>query len=112
MNIKLLFTPLVLFLFYLSPVRAATENQLDAISAMGRVNGIALQCRYMEQMQRIKMTLVLHLPRQRALGDWFEQTTNTSFMDFMNTDSSCPDSQAFVARVDGAIKKIESAFAK
>ncbi|MCK4708354.1 MAG: hypothetical protein KAU21_07040 [Gammaproteobacteria bacterium] len=102
--------PLITALFWLSPVQSATDSQLSAIGDMGRLNGVALQCRYTEQMQRIKMTLVLHLPKQRALGEWFEQTTSTSFMDFMNKGSSCPDSQSFVEQVDTAIKKIEIVF--
>lgn len=108
-NIKFLVLTITT-IFWLSPVQAATENQLSAISAMGELNGVALQCRYIEQMQRIKMTLVLHLPKQRELGDWFEVTTSKSYMDFMNKGLPCPDSQLFVAQVDEAIKKIEISF--
>ncbi len=101
---------LIVSLCWFSPAQAASENQLSAIAAMGSLNGVALQCRYMDQMQRIKMTLVLHLPKQRELGDWFEQTTNNAFMDFMSKNLSCPDSEAFVEQVDAAIKTIEKTF--
>ena len=104
--------PLITTVFWLSPAQSASESQLSAIEGMGQVNGVALQCRYMDQMQRIKMTLVLHLPKQRALGDWFEQTTNSSFMDFMSKGGSCPDSVSFAEQVDAAIKNIEIAFEK
>lgn len=91
---------------------AATQSELDAIAAMGEVNGIALQCHYIGQMQRIKRVLVLNLPKRRELGDWFEQKTNASFMRFMEDDSSCPDSLIFQQQVDLAIKNIEAVFKK
>ncbi|MBT3206433.1 MAG: hypothetical protein HOM14_18690 [Gammaproteobacteria bacterium] len=108
-NIKLTVTLLVA-LSWLSPAQATTENQLNAIAKMGELNGVALQCSFMEQMQRIKLNLVLHLPKQRELGDWFEQKTSASFMDFMSKDSSCPDSTEFVEQVDAAIMNIETTF--
>lgn len=102
--------PFVLVLLWQSSALAATQAQLDAISPMGKLNGIALQCRYVEQMQRIKMSLVLHLPKQRELGDWFEQTTNSSFLDFMNKDLSCPDINLFEQQIDAAIKQVATTF--
>lgn len=107
-----IFLPLFMAVLWVSPAQSATDNQLSAIEKMGALNGVALQCRYMDQMQRIKLSLVLHLPKQRALGDWFEKTTNTAFMDFMGDDESCPDSLDFVEQVDAAIKEIELAFKK
>ncbi len=105
-----LIVPLIASLLWFAPAGAATPDQLSAIAGMGQLNGVALQCRYMDQMQRIKLTLVVHLPKQRVLGDWFEQATNDSFMNFMSNNSSCPDSQDFTQQVDAAIKQIELNF--
>lgn len=91
---------------------ATTEAELAAISAMAEVNGVALQCRYIEQMQRIKRVLVLHLPKRRELGDWFEQQTNASFMQFMSNDSTCPGSLKFIQQVDMAVDKLQTVFKK
>ena len=101
---------LIVALSGVSSAQAATESQLNAIAKMGELNGVALQCRYMDQMQRIKMTLVLHLPKQRELGDWFESTTSGSFMDFMTKDSACPGALPFIEQVDAAVKEIETTF--
>jgi hypothetical protein len=98
--------------FWLSSASAATESQLDSVDALGELNGVALQCKYLEQTQRIKLALVKNLPKQRELGEKFDNTTNQSFMNFMNTKSSCPDSQFFSGQVGLAILKLESAFAK
>jgi hypothetical protein len=97
---------LILTLAYSSTAISATPSQLDAVAEMGRLNGIALQCRYVEKMQKIKMSLVLHLPKQRELGDWFERSTNESFMDFMNRDASCPPMEMFEQQLETATKNI------
>lgn len=102
--------PLFLVSVWQPVAQAATPAELAAISSMGELNGIALQCRYLKQMQRIKLSLVLHLPKQRELGDWFEQTTNNSFLDFMNKDAVCPDMGSFDQRVDSAIDGIATVF--
>jgi len=101
---------LIVALFAVTSAQAATESQLNAIAKMGELNGVALQCRYLDQMQRIKMTLVLHLPKQRELGDWFESTTSSSFMDFMTKNSACPGAVPFVEQVDAAVIDIETTF--
>lgn len=112
MKHKLHLIPLLSSLLWLSPASAATESQLAVIASLGELNGIALQCRYTEQMQRIKLSLVLHLPKQRALGEWFEHTTNQSFMNFMNNNSTCPDSTAFVQQIDNAVNVLGKEFKK
>ena len=89
---------------------AASDAQLQAIAEMGRLNGIALQCRYLPQVQRIKRELVLNLPKQRALGDWFEQKTNEAFLGFIKQDKSCPAQAEFNQTVQQAIIKLEAAF--
>ena len=92
--------------------QAATESQLDSIADLGRLNGVALQCSYTIQMQQIKQALVLNLPKQRALGEWFENKTNDSFMAFMETKASCPSAVEFMQEVNAAIITLESAFKK
>ncbi|RKZ68217.1 MAG: hypothetical protein DRQ44_04740 [Gammaproteobacteria bacterium] len=111
----LLFLPFFI-LISISPgafaTRAATNTQLDSIAELGRLNGVALQCRYTTQMQQIKQALVLNLPKQRALGEWFENKTNDSFMAFMSTNASCPSATEFMQQVNAAIIVLESEFKK
>ncbi len=92
--------------------RAATEPQLNSIAELGRLNGVVLQCGYKTQMQQIKQALVLNLPKQRALGEWFENSTNDSFMAFMSTNASCPSATEFMQQVNAAIITLESEFKK
>ncbi len=92
--------------------RAATNTQLNSIAELGRLNGVALQCGYTIQMQQIKQALVLNLPKQRALGEWFENKTNDSFMSFMTTKASCPSAVEFMQQVNAAIITLESKFKK
>lgn len=110
MKKNLFMMPLLCAVLWQAPVRAATQPELDAISAMGELNGIALQCRYIERVQRIKLSLVMHLPKQRELGEWFEHTTNNSFIDFMRKGSACPTRAQFDEQLDVAIKQIETTF--
>jgi len=92
--------------------RAATNTQLDSIAELGRLNGVALQCNYRTQMQQIKQALVLNLPKQRALGAWFEEKTNASFMSFMSTNASCPSATEFMQEVNASIITLEAEFKK
>ena len=111
----LLFLPFVI-LISISPGAfaepAASDSQLNAIADLGRLNGVALQCRYTTQMQQIKQALVLNLPKQRALGAWFESRTNDSFMAFISTNASCPSATEFMQQVNAAIITLESEFKK
>lgn len=115
MNYKtLLFLSFNILLSISSGVHAqtASDSQLDSIADLGRLNGVALHCHYTTQVQQIKQALVLNLPKQRALGEWFENKTNDSFMAFMSTNASCPSATEFMQQVNAAIITLESEFKK
>ena len=116
MNYKtLLFIPYFILVLISSGAhaeQAASNSQLGAIADLGRLNGVALQCRYTTQMQQIKQALVLNLPKQRALGEWFESSTNDSFMAFMSSNASCPSAVDFMQEVNAAIITLEAEFKK
>ena len=116
MNYKILISlPLIIFISISSNVfaaQAATDSQLNSIAELGKLNGVALQCSYTTQMQQIKQALVLNLPKKRALGEWFEKTTNDSFMSFMTANASCPSAVEFMQQVNAAIITLESEFKK
>ncbi len=92
--------------------QAANQAQLDSIAQMGKLNATALQCSYIEQMQRIKQALILNLPKKRALGDWFESSTRAEFMNFMSNDNRCGSLAIFTLQVDDAISELEHVFKK
>jgi len=89
---------------------ATSDEQQATIVELGELNGVALQCRYFEQMQRIKRSLVANLPKRRELGLLFEDATNRSFIAFMQRDATCPKPQDFVEQVDAAVGVLETAF--
>lgn len=89
---------------------APSDTQLQAIGRMGELNGIALQCRFMDRMRRIKQILIQNLPKQRVLGDWFERKTNESFMGFMKDNGTCPGLTEFDQDLESARQQVEKAF--
>ncbi len=95
-----------------SAFAADRDARLQAIARMGELNGIALQCRYLDQMRRIKQVLIQNLPKQRALGEWFETTTQDSFMAFMQSDRECPGLIEFERDLDEASRQIREVFAE
>ena len=110
---KTLLLTSLLMLSVLQPASAANhEARLDAIARMGELNGVALQCRYLDQMRRIKQVLIKNLPKERALGEWFEKTTQDSFMGFMQENRECPGLIEFERDLDQASQRIEEVFAQ
>ncbi len=112
MKIKnlLLFSALSLLPLVSLAQQAATDSQLQTIADIGRLNGIALQCHLLPQMQRIKRELVLILPKKRILGDWFERKTNASFLAFMKNAASCPSAGDFDQQLDKVLGRLASEF--
>ncbi len=95
-----------------SQLNATTDEQRKAIENIGELNGVALQCSYIDKVRLIKLALVKNLPKQRILGQWFEDATNKSFMNFMETGQECPRIDQFSADVDASISQIEVEFNK
>ncbi len=87
-------------------VHAASQSQLEAVSEMGKLNGIALQCHYLEQVSHIKMTLINNLPKQRGLGEHFEKSTSQSFLALIENDSRCPGPAQFDEQIKKAISNL------
>jgi len=87
------------------------DKQYQAIQQLGELNGVALNCRFIDETRRMKKALVLSLPKRRQYGEAFDRTTNTSFLTFIETKASCPAEAAFSQQVDAAILVLESEFA-
>ncbi len=107
---RLRFIPLVLLLLAIQAPAAEPTPRLQAIGRMGELNGVALQCRYLDQMRRIKQVLIRHLPKKRELGEWFEKTTQDSFMSFMEENRECPGLIEFERDLDAASQRIAEVF--
>jgi len=69
---------------------ALTDVQLEPIRKLGEINGVALKCQYLKQVKEIKLSLAKSLPKQRGLGELFEEETNRSFLKFIQSGQRCP----------------------
>ncbi len=94
-----------------SPAFAVNDDQLQAIRALGALNGVALHCDGLAETQRIKRALVLNLPKRRQLGELFEYETNKAYMAFIDKDETCPGEADLARRIDEALKALEAAYA-
>jgi hypothetical protein len=96
-----------LFLQGMLQAHAISDAKLEVIRELGRLNGIALQCGYLEQTQRMKRALVLRLPKLRQLGELFDVTANKSFMELIERGESCPSAGTLADQVGSAIDSLE-----
>lgn len=110
MKKTLLVLSLLVPLFFAGRAAAISDSQYAAIRDLGLLNGVALHCKYLDQMRRMKRALVETLPKRRALGDAFEIATNESFLKFIDEKAACPEKDSFTARVDVQIQVLQEAF--
>jgi hypothetical protein len=78
------------------------NTELAAVEELGRLNGIALNCRYFDQVKRIKQILIDNLPKRRELGQVFEERTDVSFKEAIQSGAACPSPAAFADDVGKA----------
>ncbi len=91
-------------------VIAQSSEKLATITALGSLNGIALQCKVLGETQRIKQALVATLPKRRQLGELFDYETNRSFLAFMDNNETCPSPQALARQIDEALERLHSLY--
>jgi hypothetical protein len=101
---------LALILPLLTSAAPLDKAGLAAVEELGRLNGIALNCRYFDQVRNIKQILIDNLPKRRELGQVFEDKTNESFKAFIQSGSACPSPVAFAAEVDRAGQELARIF--
>ena len=91
---------------------AGGDAGLAAIDRMSELNGVALACRFDDQMRRIKQALIGNLPKQRELGARFEEGTNAAFMRFVQAGEPCPSPARFESEVNLAVEQLRQAYAQ
>lgn len=90
---------------------AAEDPRYAAVGALGELNGVALQCKYLDQVRRMKAAVVTHAPKQRSFGLAFDEATNKAFLVFAREAAACPTHAAFEAAVGERIATMQQAFA-
>ncbi len=100
----------ILYLLPISMLQAAEQSQLQAISRVGELNGLALQCGFFEQVEKIKVVLIRVLPKRREFGEWFEYTTHKAYMEFIKNTAACPGNSDFEQELELAFWRLEQVF--
>lgn len=88
-----------------------SDQRYAAIDALGEMNGVALQCKYLDEMRRMKAAVVRNAPKERSFGLAFDQATNRAFLRFIEQQQSCPHPEDFTGRVDQRIDAMRAVFA-
>ena len=110
---KFIILPVAITLMFSAlQVGAATKEQLNSIKHIGQLNGVALQCKFLHEARRMKLSLVAALPKRRQLGQIFDDSTNEAFLVFIKNRSVCPEQQQFTLEVDAAVADLNKAFAQ
>lgn len=89
---------------------APTEPRYAAVALLGELNGMALQCRYLDQVRRMKAAVVANAPKERSFGLAFDEATNAAFLRFIREGEACPVHDEFQRRVGHAIDRVEAVF--
>ncbi len=94
------------------PVQAdPMAGQVDAVRALGELNGVALQCKYIDQVRRMKAAVVANAPKERVFGLAFDEATNEAFLAFSRKGGPCPGYGGFESQVGERIELVQQVFA-
>lgn len=111
MSLKFLSLPAsIIALVWTLQAQAITDEQYKSIKGLGDLNGVALHCRFITEIPRMKRALVTALPKRRQLGEAFESITSDSYLAFIQANATCPEEMVFTRQVDEAIDRLDAAF--
>ncbi len=99
-----------LFLLLAQTATAGETAQYDAVTALGELNGVALQCKYLDQVRRMKTAVVANAPKERSFGLAFDEATNKSFLAFAREQRPCPGRGGFEDQVGERVESMRQAF--
>lgn len=86
------------------------EQQDQAISRLGELNGIALNCGYPAETMRMKKALIANVPKRRGIGQLFDDKTHESFLNFIQQGTTCPDERELQGWIDEAIITVKQVY--
>lgn len=95
-------TTLLLLVAVLSaPAFAAdVEAGLQAIKALGSVNGQALACAEVRLAARAKQLMLAHAPKTDRFGSAYEAATQEAYLTQTRSGGACPDATALTDRLN------------
>lgn len=92
-------------------VAANDDPRYAAVEGLGALNGVALQCKYLDQVRRMKAAVVAYAPKERSFGLAFDQATNEAFLAFARNNEACPTHDGLEREVGHQIDRMATAFA-
>jgi hypothetical protein len=105
----LIFT--LLTLLSIPDYSAAEEDpRYASIRSLGELNGIALYCKYLDQVRRMKAAIIETAPKERTFGLAFDIASNDSYLAIISKRSSCPGPAGFAEQVDERINMMKASF--
>ena len=105
-------TSTLLFALLSTSAYAITEAQFESVRALGKLNGTALNCKYIDETRRMKRSLVSTVPKLRVIGEAFDQSTNDAFLEIISNRQPCPSESTLSQQVDHAIQALSTKFAE
>jgi hypothetical protein len=106
---KLAIPILILTLAGLGTNCLAADAGTAAVEALGQINGIALACRQPAIVSRARNAVQTTAPKTRAIGEAFEQATNSAYLE-QGKGRSCPDAATLAGRLKEAEDRLQDAF--
>lgn len=91
---------------------AAADPGLDAVKALGQLNGEALACQQMALVDRVRTRIVNEAPKTREIGEAFETATNERFLAMGNDTASCADGRSLAERIETTTQTMRAAYAE
>ena len=91
-------------------VMAEEDPRYASIKQLGQLNGVALKCRYFDQVSRIKRAIVATAPKERTYGLAFDISSNDSYLALIENRSPCPGPAGFSEQIDEGIAVMKKAF--
>ena len=91
---------------------ADDDPRYAAVKGLGGLNGVALQCKYIDQVRRMKSAVVANAPKERSFGLAFDEATNEAFLAFIRDGKTCPKHATLERQVGHQIDAMRAAFTK
>jgi protein SCO1/2 len=78
----------------------------EAVAAIGRINGAALACGYPDVSVRARGIVLARVAKTRALGETFENATNTAFQAQTSDKAACAPRAVLAVELEAAALKL------
>lgn len=81
----------------------------SSINSLGQLNGQALACQQMALSTRLRNILINEAPKERNVGEVFEQATQDAYLAQGEAGKSCPNSKVLASRIEAAAADLRRA---